>query len=104
MVELEDLVLKRFRVEKIAHKMIVTEDPVGNYKAVFASEVERALSTEDKTEVEVLIGNNWMQIRGNRVTKALPKIKHNKEYRQGYNAGYSAKQALQNPDSLKEGH
>lgn len=89
MTELEDLVLKRFRVEKIAGEMVAVVDPTGNYRAGSASEVERALSTEEQTEVEVLIGYRWLQIRGDRVTKASPFIKHSKEYWQGYNAGYS---------------
>lgn len=89
MTELEDLILKRFRVEKIAGEMVVVEDPAGNYKAVSSGEVERALNTEEQTEVEVLIGYRWLQIRGDRVTKIAPFSHHSKDYWQGYNAGYS---------------
>ena len=89
MAELEDLVLKRFRVEKIDDEMVAVIDPKGNYRAGSKGEVERALSTDEETDVDVLIGNRWVQIRGNRITKAPPKMKHGKEYWRGYNAGYS---------------
>lgn len=88
-MELEDLVLKRFSVEKVDGEMIAVLDPTGNYRAGSRSEVERALSTEEETDVDVLKGNRWLQIRGKRVTKVAGRVKHGKDYWHGYNAGYS---------------
>ena len=45
-MELEDLVLKRYRVERHGNKMIVLEDPNGPYKADSAEKVERAVTTK----------------------------------------------------------
>ena len=45
-MDLEDLVLKHYRVERQGNKMIVLEDPTGNYKADSAEKVERALTTK----------------------------------------------------------
>lgn len=43
-VELEDLVLKHYRVERYKGKMIAIEDPNGNYKAASAEQIERVLT------------------------------------------------------------
>lgn len=62
-MKLEDLLLKRFRVEKMEGRMIAFPDENGKYKAVSAEEVEDALSTNKYTQVQVLVGTKWFPIR-----------------------------------------
>jgi len=47
-MELEDLALKHYRVERQGGKMIAIEDPGGNYKADSAERIERALNTRGR--------------------------------------------------------
>lgn len=64
MSELEDLLVKYYRVEKIGGLMVVTEDEKGKYRAACAEDVEAALTLgNNKNFVDVKIGNNWYPIR-----------------------------------------
>ncbi len=108
-MDLEDLVLKKFRVEKVDGRMLAILDPAGRYRASNAQEVEVALSTDQATAVDVLIGNKWYQIRGNRVCESSPKVTfskptRNQYYLEGYQAGYRAgnNSTNPNPSGLKE--
>lgn len=65
-MELERLVLQRFRVERIEGRMVATLDPKGNYKAHQAEDVERALTqliVPRNLLVEVRIGKKWHRIQ-----------------------------------------
>lgn len=63
-MELEDLVLSHYRVEKIDGKMVATEDANGKYRAKSGNVVERVLTEYKPTrgEVEVRIGKIWRPI------------------------------------------
>ena len=67
-MELEDLVLKHYRVERIGNRMVAFEDPDGNYKADSAQEVEKALNTRRHCNVEVRTSNKakWYPISNRR--------------------------------------
>jgi hypothetical protein len=43
-MELEDLVLERYRVERVEGKMVAIKDPLGLYMANSAAQIEHALS------------------------------------------------------------
>lgn len=90
-MEIEDLLIKRFSAEKINGVIVAFEDKRGNYRANSAKDVENALTTNSKTDVEVLIGNKWHQIRGeHKVKHDINKKKRSKDWRVGYTAGYQA--------------
>jgi hypothetical protein len=67
-MELEDLVLKRFRVERIGPRMMAFPHPHGNYKADSAEKIERALNTlcsvreTDNIFVKSFTGKKWHHI------------------------------------------
>lgn len=45
-MELEDLVLRHYRVERRGDDMVAIQDPNGNYKAESADKIERALTAK----------------------------------------------------------
>ena len=67
-MELEDLVLNQYRVERIGNKIAVFEDPDGNYKADSALEVETALNTSRHCNVWVRMSkkSKWYPISNKR--------------------------------------
>jgi len=64
-MELEELVLKTFRAERIGNVIMVTPDPDGNYKASSAKAVEQALTNRYPPEgVFVRMGGKkWYPMR-----------------------------------------
>ena len=50
MTELEDLVLRHYRVERRGGEMVAIQDPDGLYKAPSAQALERALNTKCRIE------------------------------------------------------
>lgn len=78
-MDIEDLILKYYRVEKIDGRIVATENPCGKYRSRSAEEVEEALSTDRPVEcVDVRIGNKWMPIRHPK--KREPKRRWRREY------------------------
>jgi len=68
-MELDDLVLKTFRADKVGNTIIVTPDADGNYKASSAKDVERALTDKYPPEgvfVRMGKGHKWHLIRRGR--------------------------------------
>ena len=64
-MELEDLVLRHYRVEKVDGKMVATEDANGRYRAKSGGIVEKVLTEVNPTrgEVEVKICKKWRPIK-----------------------------------------
>jgi hypothetical protein len=98
-MELEDLLLKYYRVEKINGRMVATEDDDGHYRASSADDVEAALTTgERRALVDVRVGwsRQWRPLMGGgRGGKQRQrKAQHQKDYQAGYQAGYKAGRLL----------
>jgi len=64
-MELEDLVLRHYKVEWTCGRMVAIENGKGKYRAQSKEIVEQVLSDNKPThgEVEVLIGNHWYPIK-----------------------------------------
>ena len=63
-MELEDLIIQHYRVERVNREMVVTPDPDGNYRANSAEAVKMALSNPNPPDgVDVKIGNKWFPIK-----------------------------------------
>jgi hypothetical protein len=73
--------MRRYRVERIDDKMIVTPDRKGKYRAATAEEIQKALSDPNfsTTTAEVLIGKSWGPLA--RIDKRLVK---NRRSNRGY--------------------
>ena len=54
-MELEDLLIRRYRVEKIKGRMVAYPDEYGNYQACSADDVERALTGGKTLEEPVYV-------------------------------------------------
>lgn len=63
-MELEDLLVQLFRVERVGERIVAFPDPKGKYRAKTAEDVERTLSEKNPSfGVEVKVGNRWYPVK-----------------------------------------
>lgn len=67
-MELEDLLIKTYRADKINGEMVIAEDPNGCYQAEMAEDVKRALTIGIRRNsppvwVRIKIGGKWYRMK-----------------------------------------